>query len=925
MSEPSLRPADRVDPSQTAPDAASASEPGYDPQEALALLFRDLRSGPDGLTNREAQRRLIIAGPNELTRRGGRQWPRQLAAQLLHPLALLLAGAAVLALLSGSPVLAAAVAAVIVVNAAFAFAQELHAERAVEALAAFLPARALVIRDGDKLEVEARTLVPGDIIAVEEGDRVCADARLITGSVDVDLSMLTGESAPVTRSADATETAASRLAARDLLFSGTTVTAGEAKAIVTATGMHSELGRISALSERTGRTESPLERQVKRVAWVIAAVAIGVGLAFLPAGAAAGMTWAAAASFSIGMIVANVPEGLLPTITLALAIGVRDLAGRNAVVKRLSVVETLGSATVICTDKTGTLTQNSMQVTHLWVLDEDHDPNDLPMTAAPATSRPTLLAHTAAACTTAELSDEVNTRGVGDPTELALLELAGRAGIAIDPHDRDAGRRASFHFDPQLKRMTTVDVESDGALAIHTKGAPETVLPCCASVLAARGPVSLDEAVSARVLRTVEEYAGHGLRVLAIARRLVTDEQIPARREDAERGLCLLGLVALLDPPRPGVREAIAQAHQAGIRIHVVTGDNGLTAAEIARQVGIGDDRSPIVTGDQLDAMPEDALDALLAGDHEIVFARSSPEAKLRIADALRAGGDVVAMTGDGVNDAPALRRSDIGVAMGLSGTDVAREAATMVLIDDNFATIVTAVESGRRIYDNIRKFIVYIFAHTVPEVVPFLVFALSGGAVPLPITILQILAIDLGTEIIPSLALSREPAEPGLMRRPPRPRGEGVITAGMFVRAWGVLGAISAALVMGAFFLVLQQAGWSPGDETKAGSPLHHGYQQASTVAWLGIVSSQIGAGFAARTNRASLRSIGVFSNRWLLAGIAASVAFAGAVVYVPALHSVFGTAALSPSQVLLVAPFPFIVWGADELLRAWKRRQTG
>jgi calcium-translocating P-type ATPase len=917
MTEPSLRPTYRADGPQASP-TASGGEPAYDPQEQLTLLFRDLRSDPGGLTTREAQRRLITVGPNELTRRGGRLWPRQLAAQLLHPLALLLAGAAVLAALSGSAALAVAVVAVIVLNAAFAFVQELHAERAVEALAAFLPDRARVIRDGNRLEVEARLLVPGDIIVVEEGDRVCADARLIAGSVEVDLSMLTGESAPVTCSADATETAPSRLAARNLLFSGTTVTAGEAEAIVTATGMHSELGRISALSERSERTESPLEKQVKRVAWVIAAVAIGVGLAFLPAGAAAGMSWAAAASFSIGMIVANVPEGLLPTITLSLAIGVRDLARGNAVVKRLSIVETLGSATVICTDKTGTLTQNSMQVSRLWLLEEDHDLNDLAMIPASVVAGLTLLAHTAAVCTTAEL------QGAGDPTELALLELARRVGVAVEPRDRDAGRGAIFHFDPHLKRMTTVDVERDGALAIHTKGAPESVLPRCTTMLAAHGPVSLEKSTTARVLLTVEEYATHGLRVLAIARRPLLGGEVPARREDAEQELCLLGLIAILDPPRPGVREAIARAHQAGIRIHVVTGDNGLTAAEIARQVGIGDDRSPIVTGDQLDAMPEDELDALLAGDQEIVFARSSPEAKLRIADALRARGDVVAMTGDGVNDAPALRRSDIGVAMGRSGTDVAREAATMVLTDDNFATIIAAVESGRRIYDNIRKFIVYIFAHTVPEVVPFLVFALSGGAVPLPITILQILAIDLGTEIIPSLALSREPAEPGLMRRPPRPRGEGVITAGMFVRAWGVLGAISATLVMGAFFLVLYQAGWSPGDEIGAGSPLHHGYQQASTVAWLGIVSSQIGAGFAARTNRASLRSIGVFSNRWLLAGIAASVAFAGAVVYVPALHSVFGTAALSPSQVLLVTPFPLIVWGADELLRAWKRRRT-
>jgi len=897
--------------------AQDAALQGYDPQEALALLLRDLGSGPAGLAAREAERRLLVTGPNRLSRRGGRQWPRQLAAQLLHPLALLLAGAAVLAAASGSVVLAAAILAVIAVNAAFAFVQERHAERAVEALAAFLPTRARVIRDGRRLDVDAATLVPGDVVAVEEGDRVCADARLLSGSVEVDMSMLTGESAPVTRRADAGEITASRLAAPDLVFSGTTVTAGQARAVVTATGMHSELGRISALSEATGPVQSPLEKQVKRVAWIIAAVAVGAGLAFLPAGVAAGMGWAAAASFSVGMIVANVPEGLLPTITLALAIGVRELASRNAVVKKLSVVETLGSATVICTDKTGTLTQNRMQVTEVWLPGEQQP--DGPEHAA----RCRLIAATAAICSTAELGTGAGSADLGDPTEVALLRYAEQAGLPVAPAEREAGRRAVFRFDPELKRMSTADTGADGMLVIATKGAPETVVPCCTTILTPAGALPLESAVRRQVAEVVDGFARRGLRVLAVARRPVPDGVPPGERAAAESGLCLLGLVALLDPPRPEVAPAIARAHQAGIRIHVVTGDNGLTAAEIARRVGIGSARSPIVTGEQLAAMPEDALDDLLAGTEEIIFARSSPEAKLRIADALRARGDVVAMTGDGVNDAPALRRSDIGVAMGRSGTDVAREAATMVLTDDNFATIVAAVEAGRRIYDNIRKFIVYIFAHAVPEVVPFLVFALSGGAVPLPITILQILAIDLGTEIIPSLALSREPAEPGLMRRPPRPRQQNVITTAMFVRAWGVLGAISAALVMAAFFFTLYRAGWHPGADTGAGSPLHHGYLQASTVAWLGIVSSQIGAGFAARTNRASLRSIGVFSNRWLLTGIAVSIAFAAALIYLPALQPVFGTAALTPGQLLLVLPFPFLVWGADELLRARARRR--
>jgi magnesium-transporting ATPase (P-type) len=348
----------------------------------------------------------------------------------------------------------------------------------------------------------------------------------------------------------------------------------------------------------------------------------------------------------------------------------------------------------------------------------------------------------------------------------------------------------------------------------------------------------------------------------------------------------------------------------AGIRIIVVTGDHGLTAAAVAHEVGIAGGQPTIVTGEQLAALSEPELDTQLREGRELIFARTSPEAKLRIADALRAEKNVVAMTGDGVNDAPALRRADIGVAMGRSGTDVAREASTMVLTDDNFATIVAAVQAGRRVYDNIRKFILYIFAHTTPEVTPFLVFALAGGAIPLPLTVLQLLAFDVGTETLPALALGREPAEPGLMRRPPRPRSEGVIQPPMLLRAWLFLGAICAALAMAGFFYVLLKAGWSLGDPTRSGHPLHHAYQEATTMTFLGMVFGQIGTAFAARTDRASLRSVGVFSNRLLLWGIAFELVLAAMIIYLPPFQSLLSTAALGPDALLFVLPFPFIVW---------------
>jgi magnesium-transporting ATPase (P-type) len=470
---------------------------------------------------------------------------------------------------------------------------------------------------------------------------------------------------------------------------------------------------------------------------------------------------------------------------------------------------------------------------------------------------------------------------------------------------------ALFSFDPRRRLMATLD--SDGAaLQVYVKGAPEALLPLCPT----------DAAQADALAGAVEEMTSEGLRVLAVGRRSWTDPVAPDRNSAEGAGLTLLGLVGLLDPPRPEVAAAVAACHASGIRIHVVTGDNGRTATQIARRVGIHADR--VIDGAALDALSDGQLDELLAGHEEFVFSRAAPEAKLRIADALRAGGNVVAMTGDGVNDAPALHHADVGVAMGRGGTEVAREAAAVVLTDDNFATVVAGVEEGRRVYDNVRKFALYIFAHAVPEVVPFLVFALSGGLVPLPLTVLSILAIDLGTETLPALALGREPAEPGLMARPPRPRGQNIIDKAMLLRAWGLMGMLSAALSMGLFFLVLTRAGWTPGAPTGVGSALHHAYLQATTATFAAIVACQIGTAFAARTQHSSLRAIGLWTNPLLLAGIAFELVFAAAVIYLPPMQAVFDTAALPAWVLALLIPMPFLVWGLDEAYRALRRRST-
>ena len=406
-----------------------------------------------------------------------------------------------------------------------------------------------------------------------------------------------------------------------------------------------------------------------------------------------------------------------------------------------------------------------------------------------------------------------------------------------------------FHFEPHLKLMSTADRDHDG-LWLHTKGAPESVLARCDRVLDAAGAEpGLDEHARRAVDDQVAQFSERGMRLIAVARRRLPAGELPSDRDRLETGLTLLGLVAMEDPPRPEVADAVAACHQAGIRILVITGDHPLTAGAIARR-------------------------------------------------------HVVAMTGDGVNDAPALRQADIGVAMGLSGTDVAREAATMVLSDDNFATIVAAISAGRRVYDNVRKFIVYIFAHATPEVVPFIVFAFGGGLMPLLLTVLQILAFDVGSETLPSLALARDPAEPGIMDHRPRPSNEGVITAPMLARAWLFLGVLVAALEMAGFFFVLHEAGWHPGAPTGPGHPLHHAYLQATTMSFVGMMAGQIGTAFAVRTRRESLRSIGIFSNRYLLAAIGGVILFAAAFVYIPPLQSLLGTAALPPRYVLFLLP---------------------
>ena len=903
----------------TNPDTiSSATAEGLNPQEPLERLLRDLRGRPEGLSERESERRLIIFGRNELAKRARTRWPRELGRQFIHPLALLLWVAAGMAFATGTAALSVAIVAVIVLNALFAFFQERHAEHAVEALSAYLPARARVRREGKETPVDAAKLVPGDVVVIREGDQVSADCRLLAGSLEMDVSTLTGESLPVVRSADPVGVqGVPLLQAQDVVFSGSSCTGGEATAVVFATGMRTEMGRIAALTQSVGHDPSPLERQVARMARLIAIVAVAIGLAFIPLGTLlAGLSFGDTLNFAIGLLVANVPEGLLPTITLALAVGVRLLARRGALVKRISAVETLGSTSVICTDKTGTLTMNRMQVLKFWTTEGEQE---LAAGNGPAHRAPvSRFAASAATCTSAHLAGPDGHGEAGDPTELALLRMAD--GLGTTAEGLGAVQLRQFHFDPALRRMSTID-RIGTATEVHSKGAPEDLLPLCSHLAVEGHERAMTDEDRRQIGSVVETWAAEGLRVLALAdRQLPSNDPSGLSRQQAERNMTFLGLAAMVDPPRPQVVDAVAKCHSAGIRLIVITGDNGLTAAGIARNVGIGGSGLDTISGTELDRLSEAELDRLLETGGELVFARSSPEAKLRITDALQDLGHVVAMTGDGVNDAPALRRADIGVAMGKSGTDVAREAATMVLTDDDFASIVSAVEAGRRVYDNVRKFIVYIFAHATPEVIPFLIYAISGGNIPLPLTVMQILAIDLFTETLPALALGREAAEPGLMQRPPRSKTERVITGPMLVRAWAVLGGMSAILVTAGFLVTLRAGGWTFGADVGSG-PMHAVWQQATTMTFLGIVACQVGTAMAARTQTVSLFRIGVAGNRLLLAGILFELVFSAAVVSIAPLQLVFGTVMPEWWQLLMLVPFPLLVWGSDELFKSLRR----
>jgi Ca2+-transporting ATPase len=873
-----------------------------------AMVCDLLGSSPAGLSSTEAAQRLVRHGPNALTQAPRVSAASLLAAQFRNVLVLILLAATALSALLGHGVEAIAITVIVLFAVLLGFVQEYRAERAMAALRAMSAPVSIALRDGEEVEVAAHDLVPGDVIVLTAGSQVPADARLLhAASLQTLEAALTGESTPVEKHtqpiADADAPVGDRV---NMVFAGTSVGRGRGRALVTATGMATEFGRIAHLLRTAAPGRTPLQINLDRLAGQLARAALAVVIVIIGVGLARGQPLIEMLVFGIALAVAVVPEALPAVVTISLAIGAQRLARRHALMRRLSAVETLGSTTVICSDKTGTLTRDEMTVRRIWLGGEWIDVagsgyapeggfshNGAATAASPALR---LLLTSAALCTDAHLrrAEDGHWRVKGDPTEGALIAAAAKAGLHKPELEQASPRIDELPFDADSRRMSTLHRQGDSTFAC-VKGAAEAVLAACTRLQRTDGScVPLDAEHGARVLAAADAMAGQALRVIAVARR---DD---ATRDSLDGGLVLLGLFGMIDPPRPEARPALDACRRAGIRVMMITGDHPATAAAIARDLDLlGDGR--VVTGAQLDALD----DAALAQEIEriAVCARVSPAHKLRIVQALQSRGHVVAMTGDGVNDAPALRRADIGVAMGVSGTDVAREAAAMTLTDDNFATIVAAIEEGRAIFANIRKYLMFLLGSNIGEIGLMTGAALFG--LPLPLTAVQILYVNLATDGLPALALAVDPADPDLGSRQPRDPRQGIFTRPVVTLM--LAAGLWSALVNLALFAWLLHGGRDPA--------------AAMTMTFVCLVLLQFFSAYGLRSDRTPIWRR-PFANRWLNLAILWEIGLLALIVYLPALQGPFATAALSASDLLLVLAVAASVVPVIEIAKAANRR---
>ena len=881
-------------------------------QIPLSELQQRLNCATGGLSSAEAQARLTQYGYNELHVRKETPEIVKFFRQLTNFFALLLIAGSALAFFAdylqpdqGNFYIGVALLVVVLLNALFSYMQEHESDRIMQSFRNMLPHMINVQRDGKVSRIAAKLLVPGDVILIEEGDRIPADGRLIeVNQLKVDHSSLTGESEPQLRKLELTHD--DLMESRNMVFSGTLVQSGNGKALVYGTGMETQIGHIVQLTKETQAIDTPIRKELHRFIRIISAIALTLGTLFFLLSVFLGKPLIGSLIFAIGIIVANVPEGLLPTVTLALTMASKRMAKKNALIRNLEAVETLGSTTVICTDKTGTITQNRMQVSTLVLGEHEWSAYQQGLNAAPGFDEAWAAI---SLCNNAHLSE---TGYMGDPTEGAMLVFAQKMK-ALGNLQNDFPRIHETPFDSATKRMITTHRGGTGQPNLaYMKGAPEVVFGKCTHYLNKGVVVEFNAEAKQQALEIYEFLAARGERVLGLAYK-----RTQASEAD-EKDFIYLGLVGMLDPPRAEIPDAVAKCRSAGIRVFMITGDYHVTAESIARQVGMYTGDGRVVVGGELQDMSEEALSKLL--DHrELVFARSSPAQKLRIVQALQKKGEIVTVTGDGVNDAPALKNADMGVAMGLSGTEVAKEAADMVLMDDNFATIVHAIEEGRTIFSNIKKFIAYILTSNVPEILPFIAFVVIGA--PLALTVVLILTIDLGTDLIPALGLGKEPPEQDVMKQPPRRRDERLLSWTLLGMSYGIIGMLQAAAGFFAFFVVLHQGGWVWGAELPETGLL---YRTAVTSFFAAVVICQVADVLICRTRRQSILSAGIFANRLIWIGIAVELALVAAISHIPFLQPFFGTAPIGWFELSLGLPFAVAILVGDEFRRWLIRRDN-
>ncbi len=839
-----------------------------------------------GLTTGEAEQRLSEAGPNQLEEHRSIAPFRIFLAQFSDFMVLVLIGAAIVSGLLGEKADAITIVAIVVLNAILGFVQEFRAEQSLEALRELTAPLAHVLRDSKTQRIPAKNLVPGDILILESGDKVAADGRLIA-TVDLELNeaTLTGESLPVTKSEAVLRQ--ERLALgdqRNMVFAGTVVSGGRGRAVVTATGMKTEIGKIAGLIGTAQDEETPLQKRLEQLGRWLVVLCLGICAAVGTMGIVRGEPPRQMFLSAVSLAVAAIPEGLPAIVTIALAIGVQKMIKRNAIIRKLPAVETLGCATVICSDKTGTLTQNELTVTKAWSGVREYDLHENRKLALTPDLRQLLEIGTLCNNAQWERNHQANKPAIiGDPTEGALLVAAWRNGLVPDQLARECPRLGELSFSSERKRMSVLVQDAQGQRRLLLKGAPDVLLERCGRVVTAEGIVALTPRLQADIRTRIDQWSAEALRVLAFAYRPAEpQERLLKNGPDPEVGLIFAGLMGMNDPPRPESRLAVERSKRAGIKVKMITGDYPRTAAAIGKQIGLLRPSGKIITGSELDQLSDAEL-AKQIGAIDI-FARVSPHHKLRVVRALKQNGEIVAMTGDGVNDAPAVKEADIGVAMGQSGTDVTKEAAAMVITDDNFAAIVAAVEEGRVIYENIRKFIRYLLSCNMGEILTMFGGILLG--LPVPLLPIQILWVNLVTDGLPAIALGLERGEASTMSRPPRSPREGIFSRGLSRKI------VFQGLMIGAATLLVYIVKLRDGGDLAT----------ARTMAFAALVFAQLFFVFQCRSEEHSMLQLSLWENPYLVGAVAVSGLMQLGAMTVPWLQRTFYTTNLTWNDWLLV-----------------------